>query len=217
MTTYPYAISSSDQAAPVKIGKTGNLANRLRQLQTASPVPLRVWWSRETTDPALETRLHRHFAGNRMSGEWFKFDEANWLEQLDEAVELLEQPQANPVQDQRATRAKVRRAPSPHPFVTHGHRPPGEGVPELSRDGAGTDLRCLCGHPITLHCGAWPYSCTSTNTGWNCHDHCECQMFRSNVSWSLKTWLAYAPACQRCQAAPGKDPGAELWSAKDQR
>lgn len=56
MPTFVYAISGADQPAPVKIGKTGNVAKRLRHLQTASPVALQVWWSKETTDPDLEAQ-----------------------------------------------------------------------------------------------------------------------------------------------------------------
>lgn len=217
MSTYLYAISNFDQPAPVKIGKTCNLDNRLRQLQTASPFPLRVWWSQETTDPELEGKLHRHFSDRRVSGEWFQFGEADWLELLTRAVELLEQPQAGLPQGPSTTRVRARRVVTAQPFVTHGHSPATDDIPEYSKDGAGTDLRCSCGHLMTLHVDTWPYSCVSTNTGWNCHDHCECRQFRSNIPWSLTNWLAYARVCSRCQAALAKDPAAELWSAKDVR
>ncbi|WP_443052756.1 GIY-YIG nuclease family protein [Streptomyces sp. NBC_00299] len=216
MTTFLYAISSSDQPAPVKIGKTGNVEKRLRQLQTASPFPLRVWWSRETADPDLEAKLHRHFADKRMSGEWFQFDEANWLHQVDEAADNLEERQAIPQQTGQPEHGRVQPYASPFPFVTHAHRPPSE-VPEHSWEGAATDGRCSCGHPMALHAGSWPYVCCSTNTGWGCHDNCECRAFRSDVSWSMGAWLALASECPRCQAALQKDPNAELWSTKDER
>ncbi|MER6736544.1 GIY-YIG nuclease family protein [Streptomyces puniciscabiei] len=215
MTIFLYAISSSEQPAPVKIGKTSNIGNRLRQLQTASPFPLQVWWSRETTDPELEAKLHRHFADKRMSGEWFQFAEANWLQQVAEAADGLEKRQDPTTGTQQPERDRVRERVD-FPFVTHGHMS-SNGVPEHSMENAGTGLRCSCGHPMALHAGSWPYSCCSTNTGWGCHDHCDCKAFRSDVRWSIHAWVELAPECDRCQAALQKDPGAELWSAKDER
>lgn len=90
MTTHVYAISSSEQPAPVKIGKSANVNKRLSQLQTASPVPLRVWWQRETPDPELEAKLHRHFAAQRISGEWFRFEKSDWAAEIAHVAELLE-------------------------------------------------------------------------------------------------------------------------------
>ncbi|WP_432038687.1 GIY-YIG nuclease family protein [Streptomyces cucumeris] len=216
MKIFLYAISSSDQPAPVKIGKTRNVRKRLGQLQTASPFPLQVWWSRETNDPDLETKLHRYFADKRMSGEWFQFEGANWLQLVAEAADQLEEQQATPKQSQQPERRRVRSELTSFPFVTHGHRSPSD-VPDHSREIAGTGFRCSCGHPMALHAGSWPYSCCSTNTGWGCHDHCECNAFRSNVRWSMKTWLALSQECDRCQEALRKNPDAELWSAKDER
>ncbi|MFD5848181.1 GIY-YIG nuclease family protein [Streptomyces chartreusis] len=216
MTTFLYAIGSSNQPAPVKIGRTGNVEKRLRQLQTASPSRLHVWWSRETTDPDLEAKLHRHFTDKRVSGEWFQFDEANWLDLVADAADSLEEVQATPRQAGQPDQGKIRRVASPFPFVTHGHHPP-SGVPEHSRDGMATGDRCSCGHPMTLHAGSWPYVCCSTNTGWGCHEHCECREFRSDARWSIDTWLALVSECDRCQAALQKDPDAVLWSVKDER
>lgn len=54
----------------VKIGIAAVPADRLRELQTASPHKLSII----TTTPGgreLETRLHRRFAASRASGEWF--------------------------------------------------------------------------------------------------------------------------------------------------
>ncbi|MFJ4633594.1 GIY-YIG nuclease family protein [Streptomyces sp. NPDC088847] len=214
MTTFLYAISSADQPAPVKIGKTGNVTQRLSQLQTASPFPLRVWWSKETADPDLEAKLHRHFADKRMSGEWFQFDETDWLGQIAEAANGLEDQQAIPRQTRRSARG--RQELSSFPFVTHGHRPAGN-VPEFSAEDSGTDDRCSCGHPMAMHAGPWPYYCVSMNTGWGCHDDCECRAFRSDVGWSIDVWLALASECARCQAQLQKDPDAELWSVKTER
>ncbi|MGW7617379.1 GIY-YIG nuclease family protein [Streptomyces antimycoticus] len=56
----------------VKIGITKNLRNRLKGLQTGSPVPLAVlWWHPGSLD--LEEAVHREFDDCRASGEWFDF------------------------------------------------------------------------------------------------------------------------------------------------
>lgn len=56
----------------VKIGVTRGLRNRLRGIQTGSPVPVVVrWWC--TADSQLEIDLHERFADFRMNGEWFNF------------------------------------------------------------------------------------------------------------------------------------------------
>lgn len=55
---------------PVKIGFTENLAQRLRNLQTASPQPLQVLATVAGT-PALERAYHRRWRARRTSGEWF--------------------------------------------------------------------------------------------------------------------------------------------------
>ncbi|WP_373466588.1 GIY-YIG nuclease family protein [Streptomyces umbrinus] len=193
-----YAISSAEQPAPVKIGKTVDVAKRLQQLQTASPLPLQVWWSRETTDPTLEAKLHRHFADCRMSGEWFRLEGSDWPTRVAEIAEFLEEPHDGPLD--RPSRRRTRQETAI--TVTHGHRPP-SGLPEYSREGAGTGDRCLCGHSVALHVGSSPYACISTNTGWAACDPCECSSFRSTVPWSLAAWLAYAQDCLQCQAALG--------------
>ncbi|NED07568.1 GIY-YIG nuclease family protein [Streptomyces sp. SID6648] len=196
MTTYVYAISSAEQPAPVKIGKSTNVTNRLHQLQTASPVPLQAWWYRETTDPALEGKLHRHFADQRMSGEWFRFEHSDWPERIAAAAELLEEPQEDTLEEL----SRSRPIPVPSITVTHGHRPSSD-CPEYTLEGAGEGDRCTCGHPATMHAGAIPYSCTSSYMGMTVHDPCECRSFRSTMPWSLDTWLAYASGCQSCETA----------------
>ncbi|MFE4263438.1 GIY-YIG nuclease family protein [Streptomyces sp. NPDC056883] len=69
-----YVISPAPPATgPVKIGFTGDDATkRLRSLQTGSPVPLTVLAEFAGTKQ-LEAKLHRHFAGRRLHGEWFDF------------------------------------------------------------------------------------------------------------------------------------------------
>lgn len=60
-----------DGSALVKIGFTSsNPLQRLRSLQTGSPLPLRLWAYVEGTE-ALEAALHSTFAELRSHGEWF--------------------------------------------------------------------------------------------------------------------------------------------------
>jgi hypothetical protein len=78
----------------VKIGRTANLAERFGIIQRMSPVPLSVLWQCPGGH-ALETYLHRHFAGFRSHGEWFAFGDRDPV-QLIEAAALsatLERPQ----------------------------------------------------------------------------------------------------------------------------
>ncbi|MFJ2847014.1 GIY-YIG nuclease family protein [Streptomyces griseofuscus] len=184
MTTHVYAISSSEQPAPVKIGKTANVTRRLSQLQRASPVPLRVWWQRETPDSELETKLHRHFAAQRISGEWFRFQEPDWPAEIAGAAELLEGRHC--VQEQGIV-------------AGHGHRPH-DGSPEWTRENAGKGVRCSCGHTVAAHVGLSPYACSGLIPEWNCSYECECLEFRSDVPWSPDDWLIAATHCPRCKA-----------------
>ncbi|MCY0921148.1 GIY-YIG nuclease family protein [Streptomyces sp. H27-G5] len=54
----------------VKIGWTGNPEQRLRNLQTGSPVPLQLLAVFEG-GAIVEAELHRRFADKRRHGEWF--------------------------------------------------------------------------------------------------------------------------------------------------
>ena len=55
---------------PIKIGWARNVALRVSELQTGSPVKLHVLASQRGTEQD-ERDLHRHFAHLRLSGEWF--------------------------------------------------------------------------------------------------------------------------------------------------
>lgn len=57
--------------AHVKIGFTTDVEKRLRQLQTASPAPLKVV-ARVIGTRAIEAFFHRMFAHRRVGGEWFR-------------------------------------------------------------------------------------------------------------------------------------------------
>jgi hypothetical protein len=59
---------------PIKIGKTGgDPMRRLSDLQTGSPVPLRLIGIIETREIASSERaFHRAFESDRLHGEWFR-------------------------------------------------------------------------------------------------------------------------------------------------
>ncbi|MEW2373424.1 GIY-YIG nuclease family protein [Streptomyces sp. NPDC006656] len=201
MTVFVYAISSSQQPAPVKIGKTKDVAKRLRQLQTSSPVRLQVWWQRETNDPALESKLHRHFGAQRATGEWFNFQRSDWPAEVERAAAILEADVSAgppgisgghlPVTSQ-SQRAEAK-------LTWHAHAAL-SGLPDWAPDEAGIGDRCLCGHRASQHAG--PYSCAGLDPRWNRHYECECTAFRSDAPWSLDAWRAdgIASGCLQCQA-----------------
>jgi predicted GIY-YIG superfamily endonuclease len=59
----------------IKIGIADNPKNRLKELQTASPLPLHLKFTLSCQDRnaaiAIESGLHQHYEKQRMSGEWF--------------------------------------------------------------------------------------------------------------------------------------------------
>lgn len=57
---------------PVKVGCSANVARRFWELQTASPEPLRIIGLYALGGYQMEARLHRTFAADRLSGEWFR-------------------------------------------------------------------------------------------------------------------------------------------------
>ena len=67
-----YFIQQGD-TGPIKIGTTvlALLDSRLKQLQTSSPLPLRLLGVMEGGHN-LERRFHERFASHRMAGEWFR-------------------------------------------------------------------------------------------------------------------------------------------------
>jgi hypothetical protein len=81
---YVYVIGVP-RSLTVKIGVTGDIRRRLREIQNMSPVELEVLWSCPG-GPALEQALHAHFAEIRSHGEWFVF-EADPVSTIRRAVE----------------------------------------------------------------------------------------------------------------------------------
>lgn len=65
-------VIGSPESDVVKIGRTRQLARRLSTIQGMSPIPLQVLWS-HPGGSELEGGLHRHFASQRVHGEWFRF------------------------------------------------------------------------------------------------------------------------------------------------
>lgn len=64
----------------VKIGTSTNVRNRLKALQTGLPGKVRIHY-RTPGDEALEGQLHRLFAPDHVSGEWFTYSAAiaRWI------------------------------------------------------------------------------------------------------------------------------------------
>lgn len=58
----------------VKIGQTGKLRKRMRQLKNSSPVPIKLL-AVVLGRPSLEGFLHDYFKSSRKHGEWFELSE----------------------------------------------------------------------------------------------------------------------------------------------
>ncbi len=80
--TAAYFVASGENA--VKIGVTDDVLSRMKALQTASPLPLRLL-AVMPGDQETEYDLHRAFAALRISGEWFRFEGP--LKRLVEGIE----------------------------------------------------------------------------------------------------------------------------------
>ncbi len=81
---YIYLIRASNDL--YKIGRSINVANRLRNLQTSSATPLTLVHSFPSDDmEQAESRLHTEFAYARTHGEWFllSVDDVNYITSLE--------------------------------------------------------------------------------------------------------------------------------------
>lgn len=74
---------------PVKIGQAGDVASRLRSLQTSNPYKLKVLW-RTPGDKGLERTLHNRFAKYRTQGEWFDFGCLDPVKEVEAAVNEIQ-------------------------------------------------------------------------------------------------------------------------------
>ncbi|GAA2770315.1 hypothetical protein VO63_19895 [Streptomyces showdoensis] len=72
----------------VKIGSAGNARNRLMELQSGNPNPLRILATVEG-GRLLERLIHEHLKRFRGIGEWFDFGEANPIHMVTDAVQAL--------------------------------------------------------------------------------------------------------------------------------
>jgi hypothetical protein len=97
-----YFLLAKDEADPaaagvVKIGFTTSLRSRVRSLQTASAVPLRLLGTVEA-GPEFERYLHRLWAHLRQKGEWFSYSPA-LANAIDQYVKAPTRPEPPPLSD----------------------------------------------------------------------------------------------------------------------
>jgi len=71
VTEVVYVIGSSESDL-AKIGRSGNITQRLGAIQRMCPIGLNVLWNTEGGHK-LETALHQTFRSRRVHGEWFDF------------------------------------------------------------------------------------------------------------------------------------------------
>jgi hypothetical protein len=75
-----------------KIGRTGNLSQRLRYIDQALPNPVEVIYYLETGESSsLERFLHRQFAPYRIRGDWYRLRQ----EHIAEIQSIIEWPPIN--------------------------------------------------------------------------------------------------------------------------
>lgn len=99
-----YVIGAADSNV-VKIGRTGNLDQRLGTIQRMCPLPLGIRL-RTKGGRELESALHQRFKSMRVHGEWFDFGEKDPVGEVAIAVRELEPLAAvvtGPLADKRAT------------------------------------------------------------------------------------------------------------------
>lgn len=84
------------QAGPggaVKIGKTADVRDRVRSLQTAHPETLCIvyfeWCTNAAERKRTEKSLHKKFAAHRLQGEWFSAEILSELEELQESPDIV--------------------------------------------------------------------------------------------------------------------------------
>lgn len=96
MIEYVYFMGKPDGTAPIKIGKTQELASRLTTVRIYCPFPIDCHGYAETEDASsLEIAIHSHFKDRRLHREWFDVsaDEARSvfesLDVLDKAANVV--------------------------------------------------------------------------------------------------------------------------------
>lgn len=82
--SYVYLVKNNQDL--YKIGRTKELARRMKRFDVKLPFPVETIVLIETCDPAAEEKLwHTRFADKRIDGEWFALDDADvqWMKQHD--------------------------------------------------------------------------------------------------------------------------------------
>ena len=81
-----YLLQHKDIPQYTKIGYSGDLEKRIKQLQTASPTGIKLLFSLETPYAyRIEQALHRRYASKNSNLEWFKLEQTD----IDEIIEWI--------------------------------------------------------------------------------------------------------------------------------
>lgn len=81
-----YLLQHKEIPQYTKIGYSGDLEKRIKQLQTASPTGIKLLFSLETPYAyRIEQSLHRRYASKNSNLEWFKLDQ----EDIDDIIEWV--------------------------------------------------------------------------------------------------------------------------------
>lgn len=81
-----YLLQHKEIPQYTKIGYSGDLEKRIKQLQTASPTGIKLLFSLETPYAyRIEQALHRRYASKNSNLEWFKLDQTD----IDDIIEWV--------------------------------------------------------------------------------------------------------------------------------
>lgn len=86
-TRYVYVVGNSANRL-VKIGRSVNVEERVKELQSMSPVAVSLLWHTEAKHLA-ETDLHQYCSQYRVRGEWFDFGDEDPVAYIKEVVDGL--------------------------------------------------------------------------------------------------------------------------------
>lgn len=95
MTELVYLIGGPESHL-AKIGRSGNITQRLGAIQRMCPIGLSVLWNTEGGHK-LETALHRVFHSRRVHGEWFDFTGCDPLEEVPAAAAVIKAEELRPI------------------------------------------------------------------------------------------------------------------------
>lgn len=81
-----YLLQHKEIPQYTKIGYSGDLEKRIKQLQTASPTGIKLLFSLETPYAyRIEQALHRRYASKNSNLEWFQLDQTD----IDDIIEWV--------------------------------------------------------------------------------------------------------------------------------